>query len=55
MNKYEGFSREELEQMVEALSNLLLNCVDAQTAEHILRAEGFESEHLEAIGFEVED
>lgn len=54
MNKYDGLSRAELEHMVEALSNVLMYCVDAQTAEYLLRTEGFESEHLEAIGFEME-
>lgn len=47
-------SREQLEKMVDVLNNLVLEFVDAQTAERLLRANGFENEELEAIGFDVE-
>lgn len=47
-------SREQLEEMADVLSNLLLEFVDAQTAERLLRANGFENEELKAIGFDVE-
>lgn len=47
-------SREQLEKMVDVLCNLVLEFVDAQTAERLLRANGFENEELEAIGFDVE-
>lgn len=47
-------NREQLEKMVDVLSNLVLEFVDSQTAERLLRANGFESEELRAIGFDVE-
>ncbi len=47
-------SREQLEKMVDVLSNLVLEFVDSQTAERLLRANDFESEELRAIGFDVE-
>lgn len=47
-------SREQLEKMADVLGSLLLEFVDAQTAEKLLRANGFESEELNAIGFDVE-
>ncbi len=47
-------NREQLEKMVDVLSNLVLEFVDAQTAERLLKANGFESEELRAIGFDVE-
>ena len=47
-------NREQLEKMVDVLSNLVLEVVDAQTAERLLKANGFESEELRAIGFDVE-
>lgn len=47
-------SREQLEKMADVLSSLLLEFVDAQTAERLLRANGFENEELKAIGFGVE-
>lgn len=47
-------SREQLEKMADVLSGLLLEFVDAQTAERLLRANGFENEELKAIGFDVE-
>lgn len=47
-------SREQLEKMVDVLSNLVLEFVDSQTAERLLKANGFESEELRAIGFDVE-
>lgn len=50
----ENLSREQLEKMVDVLANMVLQFVDAQTAEKLLRAEGFESEELAAIGFDVE-
>lgn len=50
----EKLSREQLEKMVDVLSNLVLEFADAQTAERLLRANGFENEELEAIGFDVE-
>ena len=45
-------SREQLEKMVDVLSSLLLEFVDAQTSERLLRANGFENEELKAIGFD---
>ena len=54
MSKFDELSREQLEKMVDSLTNLCLNFIDAQTAERLLREEGFEAEELEAIGFEVE-
>lgn len=47
-------NREQLEKMVDVLSNLVLEFVDSQTAERLLKANGFESEELRAIGFDVE-
>lgn len=47
-------NREQLEKMVDVLSNLVLEFVDAQTAERLLKANGFESEELRAIGFDAE-
>lgn len=47
-------NREQLEKMVDVLSNLVLEFVDPQTAERLLKANGFESEELRAIGFDVE-
>ena len=47
-------NREQLEKMVDVLSNLVLEFVDAQTAERLLKANGFESEELRAIGFDVD-
>lgn len=47
-------NREQLEKMVDVLSNLVLEFVDAQTAERLLKANGFESEELRVIGFDVE-
>lgn len=47
-------NREQLEKMVDVLSNLVLEFVDAQTAERLLKANGFESEELRAIVFDVE-
>lgn len=50
----ENLSREQLEKMVDVLANMVLQFVDAQTAERLLRAEGLESEELAAIGFDTE-
>lgn len=50
----ENLSREQLEKMVDVLANMVLQFVDAQTAERLLRAEGFEREELAAIGFDTE-
>lgn len=50
----ENLSREQLEKMVDVLANMVLQFVDAQTAEKLLGAEGFESEELAAIGFDTE-
>lgn len=47
-------SREQLEKMVDVLASLVLEFADAQTAERLLRANGFESEELAAIGFDTE-
>lgn len=47
-------SREQLEKMVGTLTDMVLGFVDAQTAEMLLRADGFENEELEAIGFDIE-
>lgn len=47
-------SREQLEKMVEVLANMVLEFVDAQTAERLLRINGLESEELDAIGFDTE-
>ena len=47
-------SREQLEKMVDVLGDLFLEIVDAQTAEMLLRANGFKNEELKAIGFNVE-
>ena len=46
-------NREQLEKMVDVLSNLVLEFVDSQTAERLLKANGFESEELRAIGFDA--
>ena len=46
----EKLNREQLEKMSEVLSKLLLDFCDVQTAEMLLRANGFETEELEAIG-----
>ena len=54
MRHFDELNREQLEQMVDALADLLLEFVDAQTAERLLRADGFETEELEAIGFDQE-
>ena len=54
MSKLNKLSREQLEKMVNSLADLCLNFVDAQTAERLLTAEGFDNDELEAIGFEVE-
>ena len=48
-------SREQLEKMADVLSSLLLEFADAQVAERLLRANGFENEELMAIGFDVEE
>ena len=50
----DNLSREQLEKMVDVLASLVLEFVDAQTAERLLRANGFENEELKAIGFDVE-
>ena len=50
----DNISREQLEKMVDVLASLVLEFVDAQTAERLLRANGFENEELKAIGFDVE-
>lgn len=50
----ENLSREQLEKMVEVLTNMVLEFVDAQTAEKLLRANCFDSEELAAIGFDTE-
>ena len=47
-------NREQLEKMVDVLSNLVLEFVDSQTAERLLKANGFESKELRAIGFDAE-
>ena len=52
MERMSKLRRDELENMVDILSTILLTFVDAQTAEMFLRSEGFEREHLEAIGFD---
>jgi len=49
----EKLSREQLERMVEVLADLVLEFADAQTVESLLRENGFETEELDAIGFEV--
>lgn len=54
MSILEEMSREKLEQMVDTMANVMLQLADAQTAEAMLRANGFEDEELMAIGFEVE-
>lgn len=54
MSKLSELNREQLEKIVDRLTDLCLGFVDAQTAERILRADGFENEELEAIGFDVE-
>ena len=54
MDRMESLGREQLEKMVSILSSLLLEFADAQTAEMLLRANGFENEELMAIGFDVE-
>ena len=52
MSRMSKISRDELENMVDALALVLLEFADAQTAEMLLRENGFETEHLEAIGFD---
>lgn len=48
-------SREQLEKMVDGLTNVLLVFADAQNAEAMLRAAyGFDDDMLKAIGFDVE-
>lgn len=54
MRKFDELNKEQLEQMVDTLTDLVLEFVDAQTAERLLRANGFETEELEAIGFDQE-
>lgn len=54
MSILKEMSREKLEQMVDTMANVMLQLADAQTAETMLRANGFEDEELMAIGFEVE-
>lgn len=54
MRKFDKLNKEQLEQMVDTLTDLVLEFVDAQTAERLLRANGFETEELEAIGFDQE-
>lgn len=48
-------TEEQLDKMLDILTSLLLEFVDAQTAEMLLRENGFENEELRAIGFDVED
>ena len=48
-------TREHLERMVDTLTDLALEYLDAQTLELVLRREGFEKEELEAIGFEIDE
>ena len=55
MERMSKLRRDELENMVDTLSTMLLTFVDAQTAEMLLRSEGFETEHLEAIGFDFSE
>lgn len=50
-----SISIEQMDKMIDVLSSLLLEFVDAQTAERLLRANGFETEELEAIGFDVSE
>ena len=47
-------NKEQLEQMVDTLTDLVLEFVDAQTAERLLRENGLETEELEAIRFDQE-
>lgn len=54
MRKFDKLNKEQLEQMVDTLTDLVLEFVDAQTAERLMRANGFETEELEAIGFDQE-
>ena len=54
MRKFDELNKEQLEQMVDTLTDLVLEFVDAQTAERLLRANGFETEELEAIRFDQE-
>lgn len=54
MGKMEELSREQLEKMVSTLTDLVLEFADAQTTEQLLRANGLETEELEAIGFDQE-
>lgn len=53
MDKYKDLNREQLEKIVDALTDLALGALDAQTVETILRNDGFESEELQALGFDV--
>ncbi|MCD8381146.1 MAG: hypothetical protein LUC95_12720, partial [Lachnospiraceae bacterium] len=47
-------SREQLERMVDVLGTMFLNAIgDATFAEGLLRNEGFETEELRDIGFDV--
>lgn len=50
-----ALNREQHEKMADVLSTLLLDFVDAQTAEFLLRQNGFETEELAAIGFDTDE
>lgn len=54
MSILDDMSKEKIEQMVDTMADVLLQLTDAQTAEAMLRANGFGDEELMAIGFEVE-
>ena len=49
MRKFDKLNKEQLEQMVATLTDLVLEFVDAQTAERLLRTNDFETEELAAI------
>ena len=48
------FSREQLETMINTLTDVCLTLADAQTVEDMLIANGFTDKQLKAIGFDVE-
>lgn len=54
MGKMDELNREQLENIADVLSSLLLEFVDAQTAERLLRANGFDDEALKALCFDTE-
>ena len=53
MGKMENLTREQLERMVDVLSDLCFEFIDVQTMECFLISCGIEKEEMEAIGFDM--